>query len=86
MSKIFNKNIYLEYIINNLHKSREYLIPIIVILTLPLWAIPYLIFIAIDKTINIIKYLHTAFAFLINTTHSAPLHYAILKGNGRYLR
>lgn len=86
MNEIFNKNIYLEYTINNLHKFLEYLIPITVILTLPLWAFPYLFFFTIHKIINFIEYLHITFSFLLHSTHSSPLHYAILKGNGRYLR
>jgi|JI6StandDraft_1071083.scaffolds.fasta_scaffold557392_1 hypothetical protein len=62
------------------------IIPYVIKLTFPFWAFPVLCFMMASKTIRIWKSI-ISFVFSVLYPNSPPvLAYAILKGNGQYLR
>jgi hypothetical protein len=64
----------------------DYWLPLVVILTFPVWILPVLIYCLFSKLLQIFKCFLNIGNSLINATPTPDLCYAILKGNGRYLR
>jgi len=77
---------YLKKIIALIYNYMDYWIPCIVVCSFPLWLFPYLLFIAASKTYSLWSYIFKTVFAIVTPISSPPLYYAILKGNGRYLR
>lgn len=86
MSKIYHKGGWLEDVLTLIHYYMDYAIPVLVVCCFPIWVLPYLIFLTFERTVNVARYLQAVCWYFTNPTHSKILYYAILKGNGRYLR
>jgi len=86
MDRIDHKNNYLYSLLLLIYTYMDYWIPCIVIFTFPLWIFPYLLFLIFSKTISIIRYVYTIGVSLVRPVNLCQLYYAVLKGNGRYLK
>jgi hypothetical protein len=61
-------------------------IPYAIKITFPFWAVPFLFFMLAWKTFRLWKHIFNFAASLLNPNSPPVLAYAILKGNGQYLR
>ena len=69
-----------------LHAYMDYIIPVAVLLTFPLWILPALIYYTNYKLFQIAKCILRMGNHIVGNPHPQQPAYAILKGNGRYLR
>lgn len=86
MNRRPNKSNYLYSLLLLAYTYIDYWIPFIAITTFPLWIFPYLLFLIFSKIITILRYLYTILVSILHLNSSSHLYYAVLKGNGRYLR
>lgn len=68
------------------HAYMDYWMPCLVVLTFPFWLLPVLTFLFLSKTLSFLRYLFTMVQSVMNPHQIPEVGYAILKGNGRYLR
>jgi hypothetical protein len=61
-------------------------IPYLVKLTFPLWVLPFLCCLFIYKTFNLWRNIFNFLFSLVSPQTSPELVFALVKGNGRYLR
>lgn len=81
-----HKEYLIEKAILLIYNSMDYLIPAAVVLTLPLWILPALLYYTNYKVLQLAKCLFRMGNHIVTQQPPQPLSYAILKGTGRYLR
>jgi hypothetical protein len=86
MNRRANKCNYLYSLLLVVYTYIDYFIPFIVIFTFPLWVFPYFLFLSFSKIISVFRYLYLIAASIVDRSTPSHLYYAVLKGNGRYLR
>ena len=62
------------------------MIPYLVKFTFPFWALPYLFIMGLIKMINLTKLIVTFGLSLLSPAETPKLVFALVKGNGRYLK
>ena len=62
------------------------IIPYLVKFTLPLWAIPFITIMTFFKLFKLVKLVVLFLVSLINGRDISQMAYALVKGNGRYLK
>ena len=62
------------------------IIPYLVKFTFPLWALPFLSLLALLKMFNFAKLIFTFFLSLLSASEVPKLPFALVKGNGKYLK